>query len=607
MSTATASPRRSTAHLKEVPPTLALRESLRDRCAEVATRLERDVPLTKDEMESVARGLLDEADLPESYLGWAMVMLSSEYWRDSLAAVPPERRLFLLPHCLKHAAGCPAEYDQFGLNCKECGACSIADYRGLAESLGYRVLVAEGSPVVMKIIVGGYVDAVVGVACLNVLEKAIDKVLLAGIPCMAVPLLSDDCRDTTVDAEWVNDMIRVPHRPSEADRPRTYVHLMRAASELFGPDQLTTVVPPVRGAGHAAKVLDAKDLASVDPVAATERMAYDFLSRGGKHSRPMITLAAYDAVTGGAATGPDGEAAVGRIPLAVRRSAAAIEVFHKASLVHDDIEDDDAVRYGVASVHRRFGTADAINVGDYLIGLGYRLLSMPGADDDGDAADDPAVRADVVAAMSRAHLRLSEGQGAEMLWRSADRMATMTPLDAMKVYALKTAPAFEAALSAGVRHGVDAATFQFLRKPLADFARNLGVGFQVLNDIADHYGDEDNKGAAAGDLAAARPTLLWALALQMVAPEDRERLIDSIGDGVAADERIELGRRLYESADVIPTALRLVDKHRTRAAAAAGTVAEDGGRPELARLMAFLIDSVLEPPKLPGPAVYAIG
>ena len=47
---------------------------------------------------------------------------------------------------------------------------------------------------VMKIIVGGYVDAVVGVACLNVLEKAIDKVLLAGIPCMAVPLLSSDCR-----------------------------------------------------------------------------------------------------------------------------------------------------------------------------------------------------------------------------------------------------------------------------------------------------------------------------------------------------------------------------------------------------------------------------
>ncbi len=94
-----------------------------------------------------------------------------------------------MPHCLKHAEGCPADYDEFGLECRKCGACSIADFRRLADEMGYKVLVAEGSPIVLKIIVSGYVDAIVGVACLNVLEKAIDKILLAGIPCMAVPLL----------------------------------------------------------------------------------------------------------------------------------------------------------------------------------------------------------------------------------------------------------------------------------------------------------------------------------------------------------------------------------------------------------------------------------
>ncbi len=77
--------------------------------------------------------------------------------------------------------------------------------------MGYRVLVAEGSPIVLKIIVSGYVDAILGVACLNVLEKAIDKILLAGIPCMAVPLLSSDCRNTSVDEDWVNEMILVRH------------------------------------------------------------------------------------------------------------------------------------------------------------------------------------------------------------------------------------------------------------------------------------------------------------------------------------------------------------------------------------------------------------
>src|SRR4029450_12216087 len=171
---------------------------------------------------------------------WMMVVLATEFWKDQVAAVPPSRRLFLLPHCLKHAEGCPADYDEFGLECKKCGACSIADFRGLADEMGYKVLVAEGSPIVLKIIVSGYVDAIVGVACLNVLEKAIDKILLAGIPCMAVPLLSSDCRNTSVDEDWVWEMIRVQHSQAVA-QTRTYVHLMRLAANMFEPAELTRI------------------------------------------------------------------------------------------------------------------------------------------------------------------------------------------------------------------------------------------------------------------------------------------------------------------------------------------------------------------------------
>ena len=244
--------RRKTSHLKDVPPTLQLRESLRARCEQIASRLDRSVPMSKDALEQIARRALSEADLPEGYLGWMMVMISTSFWKDALQAVPPQRRLFLLPHCLKHAEGCPADYDQFGMNCKECGACSIADFRGLAEQMGYRVLVAEGSPVVMKIIVGGYVDAVVGVACLNVLEKAIDKVLLAGIPCMAVPLLSSDCRNTKVDEPWVDQMIRTPYIPAQ-QTTKTYVHLMRAANDLFLPETLDRLAPRIAHRNRLAR------------------------------------------------------------------------------------------------------------------------------------------------------------------------------------------------------------------------------------------------------------------------------------------------------------------------------------------------------------------
>ena len=84
-----------------------------------------------------------------------------------MASVPPSRRLFLLPHCLKHAEGCPADYDDFGLACKKCGACSIADFRKTADDMGYKVLVAEGSLAAILFVrfwQGGYADGPVDAA-----------------------------------------------------------------------------------------------------------------------------------------------------------------------------------------------------------------------------------------------------------------------------------------------------------------------------------------------------------------------------------------------------------------------------------------------------------
>jgi len=577
--------RRATSHLKLVPPTLELREHLRARCAELASSLDRSKLLSKDELEQIARNLLQSLEQPEGYLGWTMVMISSEFWRDAVASVPPERRLFLLPHCLKHAEGCPADYDQFGMNCKQCGACSIADFRGAAEEMGYRVLVAEGSPVVMKIIIGGYVDAVIGVACLNVLEKAIDKILLAGIPCMAVPLLSDDCRNTKVDEPWVEQMVRTPYVPARQET-RTYVHLMRSAAELFTTESLDRYSPRLRGKGPLTETAVTRDsIVGMDPIMATEHIAMDFLARGGKHSRPFITLAAYDALTGDLGTTADGSEHCAKIPPTVRRAALSIETFHKASLVHDDIEDDDAFRYGQPAVHRRFGTSTAINVGDYLIGLGYRLLS--GRIDD-DRRFDPQSRIDVLDCLANAHTRLAEGQGAELLWRDALEKS-LKPLDALKIYALKTAPAFEAALYSGIRFAGDATPYL---EPVRVFSRNLGVAFQILNDLDDWTSNAGNKVAAAGDVLGGRPTLLLALALEGLSEADREELLRVIADDCELPDaqRIATTRRLYESAGVFELAQRLVEKHQSRAEAVAEKI-----EPEpLRRLFYFLIDTVLQ-------------
>ena len=76
---------------------------MRSRCIEVAATLDKAQPLDKDQMETVVRAILEKMELPEGYLGWMMVALASAFWQDQVAAAPYERRLFLLPHCLKHA------------------------------------------------------------------------------------------------------------------------------------------------------------------------------------------------------------------------------------------------------------------------------------------------------------------------------------------------------------------------------------------------------------------------------------------------------------------------------------------------------------------------
>ncbi len=585
--------RRKTSHLKDVPDAREARDALRKRCAEVAAKLDKSTPLSKDQMEQVARRTLEEAGLPESYVGWAMVMLSSAFWKDAVAATEPSRRLFLLPHCLKHAEGCPAEYDQFGMDCKRCGACSIADFRSEAEAMGYRVLVAEGSPVVMKIIVSGYVDAIVGVACLNVLEKAIDKILLAGIPCMAVPLLSSDCRNTSVDEDWVAEMIRTEYRPAIA-QTRSYVHLMRGAADLFQRETLQRIVPPQRSEAIITLSDGEEPLAGVDPIAATEAIAYDFLARGGKHSRPFITLAAYDALSGDRCTGPDGPAATAEISDSVRRAAMSIETFHKASLVHDDIEDDDAFRYGQPALHQRYGLPTAINVGDYLIGMGYRLVSREAASLGAETT------ADLLDNLAAAHTRLAEGQGAELIWRDS-RDKRLKPIDALKVYALKTSPAFEAALYSGIRLAGDASKYA---ESIRTFCRNLGVAFQILNDLGDWNGDSDNKLSAGGDVLGGRPTVLWALALASLDEAGQAELLSTVTDDCPLTplQRIAKVRGLYNASGAFDAASRLVDKHQARAE----EVADEIDSEPLRRLLYFLVDTVLERPSEPAPTVLPI-
>ncbi len=423
----------------------------------------------------------------------------------------------------------------------------------------------------------GYIDGILGVACLNVLEKAIDKVLIAGVPSYAIPLHSGDCKNTKLDESWVWDVLE-KYEPLPSPQTTSYLPMMRAANRLFD-DEFEQLLPRVRTkTPEAAK----------SPLGQTEQLAYDWLANGGKRFRPFITLAAYDAMTGGDGLRAD---AAAEKPLsyspAVSRVAMAIEAFHKASLIHDDIEDDDAYRYGRETLHRRYGVGTAINVGDHLIGLGYRLLNAAREEFGAE------VTADIIERMADAHVKLCDGQGAEMAWQESGGL-DVTPLDALKIYALKTSPAFEAALYSGLRMAGSVEPYEEL---IPQFSRQVGVGFQILNDLKDWRGDDDNKLLAGQDALSLRPTVLLALALESASPEQRAEIESLMHSQEPAAARITRLRAIFEACNVFEKADVLVDKSRTRAEALADDVAPD----ELRQLLYFFVDTILAPEESAAP------
>jgi geranylgeranyl pyrophosphate synthase len=600
----------ATDHIKRVPQPKSLRERLRRQAAVIAGRLDPAAVATKTELNSLARELLADLDLPDAYVGWTMVMLATAFWQPKVVTVPHDRRLLLLPGHLPHTCdGClmpqvekgdrhlaTAQNDgqhQTGARSQSpfstravarempnCPACGIVWLRALAEELGYRALWAEESVAVLTALAGAEIDALLGVASLDLLEKAIDQIPRFDIPCMAIPLLDTSANAAApFDADWVRQMIELPYEAADDSSPN-YRHLMRAARRMFEPDELQRLAPRMRSGPRLAE-LNGHGAASLDPLAGTEAIAYDFLTRGGKHSRPFITLAVYDAMTGGRCTLADGHRQVAELPLAVKRAAVSIETFHKASLVHDDIEDDDQFRYGEATLHRALGVPTAINVGDFLIGLGYRLVSRESA------ALGAEVVSDILDRLADAHIKLTEGQGAELLWRDS-RRKRLSAAEALEIYALKTAPAFEAALITGVRLGGDSRPYL---KPIAEFARHLGVAFQIQNDLADWLPDNHNKLIAAGDVLGGRPTVLWALALEGLAEPSVARLETLAASAPVTETTVQAIRELYEEARVFDKAGHLVQEYDKRARAVADSLEP---RP-LSRLLQYLIDIVLKP------------
>ncbi|MEM9738395.1 MAG: polyprenyl synthetase family protein [Pseudomonadota bacterium] len=197
------------------------------------------------------------------------------------------------------------------------------------------------------------------------------------------------------------------------------------------------------------------------------------------------------------------------------RTAAALECVHTYSLVHDDLPcmDDDTLRRGQPTVHVAFDEATAVLAGDALLTLAFRILA------DEDTHDDPQIRIDLITKLSDAAgaVGMVGGQMIDMLGAEMSRdLHTITRMQRLKTGALISYSTDSAAL-------IGKATQQE-RQALAGFSHDLGLAYQIADDILDATGQESMTGKAVRkDAKAGKANFVTLLGLE--GAKERVRLL----------------------------------------------------------------------------------
>ena len=434
-----------TQRLLKVPTDVKLRSKLRREARLLVAEKKILPPVDFDRLQELSMELLHKLEMDHVYLDFTIVLCGNEIWRDVLAATPFNRRLLLLPQCLKNSQSCQGEVDSLGLVCAGCKSCQIDRVLNEAEGLGYTTLVAEGTTVAVGLVEEGAIDAVIGVSCMPVLQRSFEPVSRAAVPVLGLPLLYDGCENTNVDYGWLFEEMHQLKQNTDL-QPLSVSLLKDQVQDYFTEFKL-------------------KEFFHYNDE--TEKLAKRMLVMGGQRIRPLLTTLAYRSYV----TVEDED---------VQDSLALIiECFHKASLIHDDIEDGDDFRYDQETLHKTHGIPVAINVGDYLIGKGYQLLA--------NLPIEPAVLAESLKVVSSSHLNLSIGQGADLL---LDGHLNDLSVDQMlKIFTQKTGEAVKVALLLGAING---GAHNGDLKLLETFSDWFGIAYQIKDDLNEFREEEQN-------------------------------------------------------------------------------------------------------------------
>lgn len=241
------------------------------------------------------------------------------------------------------------------------------------------------------------------------------------------------------------------------------------------------------------------------PAGLGEAMRYAVLD-GGKRLRPLLVLAAAEAVGGH--------------PDAALRGACAVELIHAYSLVHDDMPcmDNDVLRRGKPTVHVQFGEAQALLAGDALQALAFELLTPEGTD------IPDRVQACLCRLLARAagHEGMAGGQAIDL----ASVGHALSEDQLRRMHRLKTGALLQGSVLMGAACGAPAAAAQ---ESLTRYGAALGLAFQVVDDILDVTADSATLGKTAGkDAANDKPTYVALMGLDRSRAHARDLLDEAL-------------------------------------------------------------------------------
>lgn len=246
------------------------------------------------------------------------------------------------------------------------------------------------------------------------------------------------------------------------------------------------------------------------------------LSLGGKRIRPALVILACDLF--------DGEVASAIIP------AVAIEVFHNFTLLHDDIMDRSELRRGHPTVHIKYNENVAILSGDVMSILASRLMNQA-----------PGVVLNMVHdVFTLTAMQVCEGQQMDM---NFEEVLTVSEEEYLTMIELKTAVLIAASLKIGAILG---GASQRDSEDLYEYGRNLGIAFQLQDDLLDTYGDPALIGKNLGtDIVDNKKTFLVIQALNAASPSQKEELTGWLtGKEFDREEKIEALMALFDALHV---------------------------------------------------------